>query len=98
VTDSGSRQGETADEFSVEDHEVTCRQFVELITDYFEGALGTRTLGQMEEHMVICQWCVTYASQMHDVVTSLRALREPAATAEPSDAVLAAVRARGATA
>jgi anti-sigma factor RsiW len=73
--------------------EVTCQQFVELITDYFEGALPPRTLGQVEEHLVLCDWCVTYAAQMKATVDSLRMLRErPLRT--PPGSLLAALRAR----
>jgi predicted anti-sigma-YlaC factor YlaD len=44
--------------------EITCRDFVELVTDYFEGALPAETLALTEEHLVMCDWCSTYAEQM----------------------------------
>lgn len=75
------------------DAEVTCREFVELVTDYFEGVLAQRTLEQVEEHLVLCDWCVTYAEQMRATVESLRGLRTRSSL-EPSGALLAAVRAR----
>lgn len=78
--------------FSVADHEVTCQEFVELITDYFEGALTPRTLSQVEEHLVMCDWCVTYAEQMQDTLAALRTLSERPA-AQPSEALLRALRA-----
>jgi anti-sigma factor RsiW len=81
-----------AGEFGVGDHEVTCRQFVELITDYFEEALTPRTLSQVEEHLVMCDWCVTHAEQMRDTVAALRALSERS-PAQPSEALLVALRA-----
>jgi anti-sigma factor RsiW len=73
--------------------EVTCQQFVELITDYFEGALPPRTLGQVEEHLVLCDWCVTYAEQMQATIDSLRMLRDRP-SGEPSGSLLAALRAK----
>jgi predicted anti-sigma-YlaC factor YlaD len=73
--------------------EVTCHQFVELVTDYFEGALPPRTQGQVEEHLVMCDWCVAYAEQMRATVDSLRMLRDRRSPM-PSDSVLAALRAR----
>ena len=51
--------------------EVTCQQFVELVTDYFEGALEPRTMSQVEEHLVMCDWCVTYVEQMQATIASL---------------------------
>jgi Putative zinc-finger len=68
--------GHAAGEFDVAVDEVTCQQFVELVTDYFEGALEPRTLSQVEEHLVMCDWCVTYVEQMQATITSLRELRE----------------------
>jgi predicted anti-sigma-YlaC factor YlaD len=73
--------------------EVTCQQFVELVTDYFEGALGPPTLSRVEEHLVMCDWCVTYADQMDATVAALHELEDHEA-AEPSDALLTALRAR----
>jgi anti-sigma factor RsiW len=85
--------GHTANTFSVTDDEVTCQQFVELITDYFEGALPPRTLTQVEEHLVMCDWCVTYVEQMHATIQSLHTLEE-GSSPEPSDFVLEALRMR----
>jgi predicted anti-sigma-YlaC factor YlaD len=73
--------------------EVICQQFVELITDYFEGALDARTVSRIEEHLVMCDWCRTYAEQMKMTIDALGSLSDPAA-AEPADSVLAALRAR----
>jgi len=55
--------------------EITCRQFVELLTDYFEGALADPTLTHVEEHLVMCDWCVTYAQQMDETISALKTLR-----------------------
>jgi predicted anti-sigma-YlaC factor YlaD len=74
-------------------HEVTCQQFVELVTDYFEGALAQRTLSQVEEHLVMCDWCATYAEQMQSTIAGLRELRQPASPDPPAPA-LAALRAK----
>ena len=73
--------------------EVTCEQFVELVTEYFEGALEPRTLSQVEEHLVMCDWCVTYVEQMQATIASLRELKQERGV-EPADSLLAALRAR----
>jgi predicted anti-sigma-YlaC factor YlaD len=73
--------------------EVNCQQFVELITEYFEGALAPRTLSHVEEHLVMCDWCTTYFEQMQLTIASLQALHEPA-SAEPPATLVAAVHAR----
>jgi predicted anti-sigma-YlaC factor YlaD len=73
--------------------EVICEQFVELITDYLEGALDPRTVSRIEEHLVMCDWCRTYADQMEMTIAALGTLSE-SADAEPSDPVLRALRSR----
>ena len=90
VDDLGPRRD---GDFSVSADEVTCQQFVELITDYFEGALPPRTLCHVEEHLVMCDWCVTYLEQMESTVASLAALGEPGAS-EPSDVLLSVLAAK----
>jgi predicted anti-sigma-YlaC factor YlaD len=90
---TSSEDGHLAGEFSVTAHEVTCQQFVELITDYFEGALGPATLSRVEEHLVMCDWCVAYADQMEVTVRALAELDDDE-EAEPSEALLAALRER----
>ena len=85
--------GHSASRLSVTADEVTCRQFVELITDYFEGALAQGTLSQVEEHLVMCDWCTTYAEQMQATIVALRDLRRPASP-DPPAAALAALRSK----
>lgn len=86
------------------EHEITCRQFVELVTDYFEGALPARMRTHVEEHLVMCDWCLTYTEQMQETIVALNELGseppvgEPAEDepllGEPSPAVMAALRER----
>ena len=85
--------GHAASELDLPVDEVTCQQFVELVTDYFEGALQPRTMSRVEEHLVLCDWCVTYLEQMQATIASLRELEEERSS-EPPDSVLAALRAR----
>jgi anti-sigma factor RsiW len=87
--------GDPASDFGMTADEVTCQQFVELITDYFEGALPPRTLAHVEEHLVLCNWCLTYLEQMRTTIDSLHNLEDPSAR-EPGESLLAALRSRAA--
>ena len=89
-----SQQRSSAEPLRPAVDEVTCQEFVELITDYFEGALTPRTQGLVEEHLVMCDWCVTYAEQMQATLASLRGLQSEPSIGEPSAAVLAALQNR----
>ena len=93
--DSGPpHNGHSASESEPPIDEITCQQFVELVTDYFEGALPLRTLSQVEEHLVMCDWCVAYVEQMQATVDSLRKLGDRSSR-EPPNLLLAALRANG---
>ena len=74
--------------------EVTCQQLVELVTDYFEGALTTPTLSRVEEHLVMCDWCLTYLDQMQATIASLGTLGEAHAPESP-EALLSVLLANG---
>jgi predicted anti-sigma-YlaC factor YlaD len=74
--------------------EITCREFVELVTDYFEGALPAETLALTEEHLVMCDWCTTYAEQLRATGELLAETEHHIDAHEPAPALLDALRAR----
>lgn len=74
--------------------EITCQEFVELVTDYFEGSLEAQTQNRVEEHLVMCHYCEAYAEQIRATMSALRALGDEPCAGEPSVAVLAALRRR----
>lgn len=43
---------------------VVCRQAVELVTDYLEGALPERDRARLEAHLAGCPHCTEYVRQM----------------------------------
>ena len=43
---------------------LVCRDAVELITDYLEGALGERERTRLEHHLSGCPHCSEYLDQM----------------------------------
>ena len=43
---------------------MTCRQLVELVTDYFDGVLPADVLAAFEEHVSLCSGCASYLEQM----------------------------------
>ena len=67
----GDKAGVYATPMMVRDIEVTCREFVELVTEYWEGALPEDRMELVEEHLVMCDWCKTYLEQMEATVAAL---------------------------
>jgi anti-sigma factor RsiW len=43
---------------------MNCRQVVELMTDYLEGALSAIDRARFEEHIAGCDGCTAYLSQL----------------------------------
>jgi len=43
---------------------MTCRQVVELMTDYLEGALSAADRARFEEHIAGCDGCQAYLAQL----------------------------------
>lgn len=69
---------------------MTCKQLVELITEYFEGALSPSDLGRFEAHLEACPHCASYVEQMGQTIKALGWL--PGGTV-PADAMQALLRA-----
>jgi hypothetical protein len=43
---------------------LTCRELVELVTDYLEGALAARRQQEVHEHLLGCADCLRYVGQI----------------------------------
>lgn len=55
---------------------IPCREMVELITDYLEGALPRRERRAFEAHLVGCPHCSEYLAQMRETIALTGRLRE----------------------
>ena len=53
---------------------LTCQQLVEVITNYFEGALTADEREQFERHLALCRGCRIYLDQMRVTLSLLGAL------------------------
>jgi anti-sigma factor RsiW len=51
--------------------ELRCQGFVELVTDYFDGALPQNERARMEAHLGICDGCAAYLEQLRLTVRTL---------------------------
>jgi anti-sigma factor RsiW len=51
--------------------EMTCRELVELVTNYLEGALPAPDRIRLEAHLVECPYCEEYIAQMRLTVMAL---------------------------
>jgi anti-sigma factor RsiW len=47
---------------------MTCKELVELVTDYFDGVLPPEVRAEFDEHLALCPGCDFYLEQMRTTV------------------------------
>jgi len=62
-----------------------CRQFVEDVTAYLDGALPNEIVILVEQHLADCPHCREYLRQMRNTIMLTRALTEADVDAMPTD-------------
>ena len=70
----------------------TCREVVELVTDYLEGQLAPGERERFEMHLAICEPCVTYLEQIRLTIGAAGALRESQIPDDQRTGLIAAFR------
>lgn len=51
--------------------EIICKQLVELVTDYLDGALAPDVAARFDAHLLECDGCVTYLEQFRSTISTL---------------------------
>lgn len=51
--------------------QIVCRQAVELVTDYLEGALPARERARFEAHLRDCPHCTEYLEQIRRTIAAV---------------------------
>jgi predicted anti-sigma-YlaC factor YlaD len=75
-------------------HDITCREFVEVVTDLLESELPVRERDLVERHLAMCSWCQTYTDQMRETVAQVARLREDEVAPQLVRSLTEAFRAR----
>jgi anti-sigma factor RsiW len=71
---------------------MTCRELVEVVSDYLEGRLSPVYTRRLEEHLLVCPYCVEYIAQMRRTIAALGELTEDSISPESRGALLEAFR------
>jgi anti-sigma factor RsiW len=53
---------------SVDAEILSCRELIELVTDYLEGALPPTDVARFERHIAGCDGCTAYLAQFRQVI------------------------------
>jgi hypothetical protein len=71
---------------------MSCKEFVELVTEYFEGTLADVDVQRFEQHIEECFWCGRYLEQMRVTITTVGRIEEDDISPDAKDALLHAFR------
>ena len=71
---------------------VSCRELVELVTDYLESALDDATRERFEHHLHLCPGCEVYVEQMRVTAARLGHIPVDSLTPEAQATLLDAFR------
>ena len=77
---------------SQEVEQLSCQEFVELVTDYLEGALPEEARLRFEGHISRCDGCTVYLEQIRQTVAVTGRLTVDALSPEAERALLHAFR------
>lgn len=72
--------------------DLTCAEVVELVTEYIEGGLSAEERERFEEHLGVCDLCVTYLGQMRETIRSTGQLQAEELDPQVHDALVDAFR------
>jgi anti-sigma factor RsiW len=72
--------------------DLSCRELVELVTDYLEGRLAVEDRARFEMHLGTCGPCRAYLQQLRQVLAATGKLSEESVPPRARDSLLAAFR------
>jgi len=78
---------------TVEFEQLSCRELVELVTDYLEGALAAEEHERVDRHLAVCRGCHTYVEQFRQTIELTGRLRVEDVSREAELVLLDAFRA-----
>jgi anti-sigma factor RsiW len=81
----------TRDEGRVE--ELSCREVVEILGDYLDGAMTPEDRARLEQHLADCDGCTAYLEQLRSTIRLSGRLSEEAVSPEAMAPLLEAFRA-----
>ena len=74
-------------------HLLSCREIVELVTDYLEGDLDAEAENALEVHLGVCPGCARYVEQIRETVSTVGDVRSDDLSAEAQADLFEAFRA-----
>jgi len=73
-------------------HTLSCREIVELVTDYLEGDLDADNSTALEAHLDLCPGCARYVEQIRETVATLGEVSSDNLSTQAQEGLLEAFR------
>ena len=70
------------------EEQMTCKELVELVTEYIEGTLPDDVRMRVENHLKGCEGCTNYIEQMRQTIQLTGQIREEHLSPEQRDVLL----------
>lgn len=77
---------------NVDPDDLSCKELVELVTDFVEDKLSAPARARFEMHLIYCAACRVYLAQMRETVRVAGRLSEDSLPQGSKEALLAAFR------
>lgn len=71
---------------------LTCREVIDVLTDYLEGVLAEEDRRRVERHLATCDGCTTYLEQMRETIRLTGMVTEEQIPEEHKERLLASFR------
>jgi hypothetical protein len=71
---------------------LSCQEFVELVTEYFEGAMPPAERERFDAHLAVCDPCTRYLEQMELTIRTVGRVSPEDLTPEAESVLLEAFR------
>jgi anti-sigma factor RsiW len=55
---------------------ISCKELVEIVTDYIEGTMSAGDRRRFDEHIENCHWCRRYVEQMEITIRTVGRIEE----------------------
>ena len=72
--------------------DLTCREVVEIVSDYLEGALSPEDRARFDAHLETCDGCTAYVEQMRETIRLTGMLTEEQVPVEQRERLRQAFR------
>jgi anti-sigma factor RsiW len=72
--------------------DLTCRELVELVTEYLDGTLAPGERDRFEQHVILCDGCAFHLDQMRTTIAVTGSLTEGSVTPEAQTSLLRVFR------